>query len=94
MENAKKTTEGAETTFETLKKLLMGDPNAPRIEVIYPEEQKMPHEMYNFIVDRCFDCCVGTFDHKHLIKGEKECIEKCVHNLKNLPLHYQDTQRL
>ena len=61
---------------------------------MYPEEQKMPHEMYNWIVDRCFDCCVGTFDHKHLIKGEKECIDKCVHNLKNLPLHYQDTQKL
>ena len=51
----------------------------------------MPHEMYNFIVDRCFDCCVGPFNHKHLLKSEKECVDKCAMHLKNLPLQYQES---
>ena len=38
MDSAKKTTEEAEPFFESIKKLIMGDPNAPKIEPVFPEE--------------------------------------------------------
>ena len=46
----------------------------------------MPHEVYTWMVDRCFDCYVGEFNHKNLLKSESECVDKCVMHIKNLPV--------
>ena len=34
------------------------------------EHLKMPHEMYNWVVFKCFDACVGTFRDKKLVINE------------------------
>ena len=41
MESAQKTTEGAEGFFDSVKKLIMGDPNAPRIDPVYTGKESI-----------------------------------------------------
>jgi hypothetical protein len=56
--------------------------------VVPHHEEKIPHEMYNFILFRCFDTCVTTFNNKTIDNTEKNCVEECVNNLKEAPLNY------
>ena len=55
------------------------------------ENEKMPHEVYNFVMDRCFDACITSFNHKLLLNSEKECLEHCAYGFKANPLVYQST---
>ena len=56
-------------------------------------EYRMPDEVKNYIVERCFDACIGEFTDKRLLKTESHCMEECATNLKKLPLAYQQTQQ-
>ena len=50
----------------------------------------MPHEIYSFVIERCFDACVGVnFAHKHLLNSEKECLGTCAGSFKQNPYVYQ-----
>ena len=50
----------------------------------------MPHEVYNMVLSRCFDACILNFNHKLLLKSEKECLQHCTQSLKtNGPDVYQ-----
>ena len=57
------------------------------------ENEKMPHEVYNFLLDSCFDACITTFDHKLLLHSEKECLSGCATSFKTNPYVYQTTQQ-
>ena len=57
------------------------------------DEEKIPHEVYNFILDRCFDACVISFNHKSLLNSERECLTTCANNFKQNPNVYQKTQQ-
>ena len=54
------------------------------------EHEKMPHEVYNFILERCFDACISTFNHKTLINSERECLGSCVTTFKQNPKVFQE----
>jgi len=34
------------------------------------KKEKMPHEIYNFIIFKCFDACVSNFNNKTLDNQE------------------------
>jgi hypothetical protein len=50
----------------------------------------MPHEIYNFILFRCFDACITNFANKMIDNTEKHCVEECTSNLKEAPFNYQN----
>lgn len=49
----------------------------------------MPHEVYNFVLERCFDACIVDLKHKSLGRAETECLNSCANNLKQNPVVYQ-----
>ena len=53
----------------------------------------MPHEVYNMLLDRCFDACVSTFNHKSLLNSEKTCLEQCATNFKAAPNLFQQNHQ-
>ena len=53
--------------------------------VQFIENEQMPHEVYNFLLDSCFDACISTFNHKLLLHSEKECLSSCATNFKQNP---------
>ena len=62
------------------------EPEAMKPPISVTEEHmKMPHEMYNWIVFKCFDACIGTFRDKRLISTEMACLTECVESLKSNP---------
>lgn len=65
---------------------------APIVTKAAPEDQ-IPHELYNFIVFKCFDACIGNFENKTLDNQEHHCVEECVTNLKEPPHLYQKSQQ-
>ena len=54
------------------------------------EHEKMPHEVYNFMLERCFDACISTFNHKTLLNSERECLGGCVQHFKTNPKVFQE----
>ena len=47
--------------------------------------------MYNFIIFKCFDACIGNFSNKIIDVNEKKCVEECVHHLNTVPTAFQKT---
>ncbi len=47
--------------------------------VVAAEEVKFPHEVYHYIMFKCFDACIGNFDNKHLDSNEGSCVEDCIY---------------
>lgn len=52
------------------------------------EEPKMPYDLYNYILFKCFDACIGNFSNKTIDVNEKKCVDECVYNLKEAPMAY------
>ena len=78
--------------MDQINELIWGkpiDPNNPPPDPVYPENEKMPHEVYNFIVDRCSDACIEQFNNKSLLNSEKECLRACATSFKQNPYVYQ-----
>lgn len=55
---------------------------------------RIPHEIYNYIVFKCFDSCVTNFDNKVLDTTEHHCVQECTTNLKEPPTVFQRSQQL
>jgi len=51
----------------------------------------MPHELKNYIIERCFDACIGDFNDKNLLPNEVSCMENCANHLKTIPHAYQQS---
>ena len=64
------------------------DPNNPPPDPVYPDTEKMPHEVYNFLLDKCFDACILTFNNKSLLNSERDCLSACATSFKSNPYVY------
>ena len=51
------------------------------------------HEMYNHILLKCFDACIGALNDKILLKAETACMETCSHNYLTQTKSYQLAQQ-
>ncbi len=64
-------------------------PAAPVHEYKPEESEIMPHEVYNFIIFKCFDACVANFNNKVLDTNEKTCVSECITNIRSAPESFQ-----
>jgi hypothetical protein len=51
----------------------------------------MPNELKNYIIERCFDACIGDFNDKNLLPNEVSCMQNCANHLKTIPHAYQQS---